>query len=133
MSDGEYREAGTGGLSLDKRDDEMTRQELRGSILAELGYNEPWYTPLSKRALNSLHAYLTGSYYVPKWALYRPDHAKYAPRREVLLAVVWLVPIGEPEDRWSPVTSGYPSELRRDELQTLREAMDDTVDQRQFW
>lgn len=140
----EYRESKFADLSLDKDYDEMNRAELRGSIVREVGKNREWHTPLTKDTLNSIIAYLTGRWYIPKKALNRPDHNDFATRQEVLEAVVWEVPIsvmaetdddGELEDedgldKWSHPELRSPDQLRRDELQELREEMSDRTDQR---
>lgn len=144
--DVQYRESKFADLSLDKEYGEMNRAELRGSIVREVGKNRYWHTPLTKDTLNSIFAYLTGRWYIPKKALRRPDHNDFASRQEVLEAVVWEVPISvmaehtdddedvdEDEDgldKWSHPELRSPDQLRRDELQELREEMSDRTDQR---
>jgi len=103
---------------------EMARFQLRGSIAVEAGKKTNWETPLTKETLNSVYAYLTGEYVIPKRALHNPDHPAFRPRQYILSTVVFEAAIGEPQDEWSPVGGSQPTELRRDELQTLREEMD---------
>jgi len=128
-ADVEYRESKYAGLSLQKEYGEMTCAELRGSILRATGKTGRWRTPLTKDTLNSIYAYLTGEYVVSKLALDNPDHPEYHPRQYILTALVHEVPIGEPRDEWSSTSGDQPSQLRRDELQTLREEMADRDNQ----
>lgn len=113
---------------LDKNYDDMTARELRGSIAREVGKNANWDSALTKDTLNSVYAALTGEYFVPKRDLNRPDAPDYHPRKTILRGVVYEAQIGTPVDGWS-VGDGQPSQLRRDELQALREEMADRGNQ----
>lgn len=109
---------------LSKDFEDMTRAQLRGYIAREAGKRTNWDTPFDRDTLNSIYAHFTGSYYVPKRVLHKPHHPDWAPRKDILHGVVMETPIGEPEDEWGTPGS-IPDQLRRDELQTLAEAIDE--------
>lgn len=109
---------------LDDDLEDMTRAQLRGYIAREVGKRTNWETPFDKDTLNSIHAYLTGSYYVSKRVLHKPDHPDWASRKAILCAVVFRSPIGEPDDEWSQSEDSSPGELRWSELRTLAERVD---------
>jgi len=118
------------GEALDQPIEEMMNATKRGRVAKIVGAKTNWHTPLDKRTLNSVYAYLTGGFAVPRRALFKPDHSEYADRKELLIGVVYSASIGHPEDRWSPVVSESPDQLRSDELEELIERLKETDDQR---
>lgn len=117
---------------LDKPRSEMNRAELRGKIARRAAVTTNWATPLDWNTLNSVYAYLTGEFYVPKSASHRPNHPDYKPRDDILLAVVHEAEIGELSDEWSAAVDGQPQGLRKDELLELDRTMADRGDQRDW-
>lgn len=114
---------------LDKPVPEMNRAELRGKIALKAGKRTNWSTPLDKGTLNAVYAYITGGYHTPKRALHRHDHSEFSPKEEILVAVVHECGIGELDDDWSHTTEYTPDHLRRDELQSVYEKMQERGDQ----
>jgi len=117
---------------LDQPVGEMTNATKRGRIAKIVGTKTDWDTPLDKRTLNSVYAYLTGGFAVPRRAMFKPDHGKFADRKELLVGVVYAAGIGQPEDSWSPVVKESPDELRSDELEELIERLKEKGDQRDW-
>lgn len=113
--------------TIDLSDPETTptRADLRQKIAVMAGCRTNADTPLDKGTLNSVHAYLTGEFYYPPDAEHKRDDPRWVDRHSVLVEVVHRSEVGEPEDVWSGLEGEPPTELRRPELLTLAEQMDD--------
>lgn len=115
-------------------DPSLTRADLRHKIAVKVGVLENPETPLSKKTLNSVYAWLTGEFHYPREARNRPDHPDFVPRQRVLEAVVYEAGLGEPQDRWSRGNNArLPDGLRKHELYGLMQEMYERADQRDEW
>lgn len=95
--------------------DELTRSQLRFLIHKKLGFNQSYRTPLSKRALNAAHCYLTGEYVCQPGAIGSSDSPPTAVMRE---KAAGAADVGyDTNDRDSP------RPYRRDELAALYAGM----------
>lgn len=109
---------------LDKDREDKTRAELRGTIAREAGKRTRWDTPLDKETLNTVYAYLTGEYVVPKRALYKPDHPDHESRRVIALYVAEEVRLwGDDSEPYNYPSRKHVLPFNRDELVQIREAM----------
>jgi hypothetical protein len=99
--------------------------DLRQEIALQVGRRTNPDTPLEKRVLNSVHAYLTGEFYYKPAVRDRPAENDHKSRDNVLVAVVFRGGIGEPGDKWSTDPPEYLTKKELKELlQTLRERED---------
>jgi len=126
------RESGVPASPLDKDRSEQVVAELRGVVARKTGVRTDWSTPLDKETLNSVYAYLSGEFAVPKTALHKPQHPDFEDREHILWAVVSAAGIGGPEDDWSQSTEYTPNSLRKDELKELIAAMNERGDRRDW-
>lgn len=101
----------------------QTREETRIAISQIVG-TKPDTNALSKHDLNSIHAYLTGE------LLHRPDRVYdngSKSRYEMLRHVLSVAEIDAPvHERSKPVT------LRKNELESLLETLDNNPDKREW-
>lgn len=119
-------------IAIDAAGDDATRRQLRQKIAVKVGRRTNPDTPLEKRVLNSVHAYLTGDFYYPPASENKPDHHAFESAAETLRAVVVVAEMGEPDDDWSMGLEEQPGGLRRGELAELVRKMDEEGDHRDW-
>jgi hypothetical protein len=111
--------------------EEMTNAARRGRIAHIVGTKTYWETPLDKRTLNSVHAYLTGEFYTPPAALNTPDSPDFEPRADIMAAVVAESDIADPE-LWAGEGGPAPRGFRSHELVALIEELNERGDNRSW-
>ena len=103
--------------------DDPTCWQLRSAIAARVGRRQAMYSNLNKGTLNSVHAYLTGSFAVPKQVVNRPDAPDWQPRTVVLNAVVWVADLDPSGVNYQPYGKRRPNQLRKSGLKQLAHTM----------
>lgn len=93
---------------------EHTKEEIKGSILIELGYKASW-SYLPKDAMNSLWAYITGEF------AYSWDDGDLMEREDMMLMIGSLIDEYEFDDH-----------MTKSQLIKIRELMDEVNDQREW-
>lgn len=136
MSDTQSRGNGLGD-PLGAPVDEMNVPELRGKIMRMCGTRGRWYTPLDKDTLNSLYAYLTGSFHTDKKYLHASDHPKFKPRAVIVRDVAWQVGLadeGAPggSQEWMGPVPELPDRLYKCELLHIIDQLEEKGDQRDW-
>jgi len=117
---------------LDQSVEKMTNAAKRGRIAKLVGCKTSWDSPLDKRTLNSVYAYLTGEFFCPRAALHKPDDPRFESKTEIQVAICVEADIGEP-DRW--IANGprpTPQGFRSAELAALIETLTERGDQRSW-
>lgn len=119
----------TATIDVDAPLEDMTAAELRTRIARDVGALTNPMTALDKGTLNSIYAYLTGEFYIPKSALDRYDSVRWKSRSEVLRAV--LVEAGL-DDIYARGPDYDPDYLRVEELRRLAAIIHNRTDQRDW-
>lgn len=123
--------------ALDQPDHEKTVPDLRVAIARRVGVNINADSGLSKTALNSVYAYLTGEFYYPRWASHRPDSKEFAPRDKVLCKVAREAEIGtlgdeDSDSDWRKHYEDAPGDFRKSDLHDLLDELKSRGDQRDW-
>lgn len=116
--------------------------ELRLAIARRAGTRTTDSCGLDKNTLNSVYAYLTGEFYLPRYTYHRPEHPEFVSRKKVLYAVAHEAEVdtlgadvAEDEDvesDWARPLEAAPRELRRADLYDLLTEMKQRDDQREW-
>jgi hypothetical protein len=112
--------------------EEMTNAARRGRIAHIVGCKTNWESPLDKRTLNSVHAYLTGEFYTPPGALNTPESPDFEPRADIMVAVAAEADIADPESWAVDGESTMPKGFRSHELVALIEELKERGDRRSW-
>lgn len=112
--------------------DDATRRTYRVWMAQYVGAKTYPRSALNKTTLNSIHAYITGSFAYPPMVRHRENNPDYKSRPEVRRDVALEVFPESMEDRWRQETDALPSQYSKNELHNIAAYLHNNPDQREW-